>query len=289
MQVHARLSEEVASYRRNQIRNEEFTARALQTGRAQAVMRRVVKIPTVVHVVYKRNADNISKQQIKSQITVLNRDFRAKNQDKSKVPAPWKGLVGDSKIEFQLAKRDPAGKATDGITRTKTNVTAFGSDDSVKKASKGGVAAWPTDRYLNIWVCRLAGNLLGYAQFPGGPKSTDGVVILSTAFGNTGTAKAPFNLGRTATHEVGHWLNLRHIWGDEDGCSGSDKCSDTPNAAGPNTGKPSFPHITCNNGPNGDMFCNYMDYVYDAAMFMFTDGQVGRMNAALAGPRSGVA
>jgi Pregnancy-associated plasma protein-A len=112
-------------------------------------------------------------------------------------------------------------------------------------------------------------------------------VILQSAFGNTGTAAAPFNLGRTATHEIGHWLNLRHIWGDDGtGCTGDDFVADTPNAGGPNYGTPAFPHISCSNGPNGDMFMNYMDYVDDAAMFMFTQGQVDRMQAALDGPRS---
>ena len=129
-------------------------------------------------------------------------------------------------------------------------------------------------------MCQLGGGLLGYAQFPGGPAATDGVVILHTAFGTTGTAAAPFNLGRTATHEIGHWLNLRHIWGDDgNGCTGDDFVADTPNAAGPNTGMPAFPHVTCGNGPNGDLFMNYMDYTDDAGMFMFTNGQVTRMQA----------
>jgi Pregnancy-associated plasma protein-A len=289
MEVHERLSEEFPSYRANQLRIDEFTERSLRTGEAQRAMRRLITIPVVVHVVYKRDVENISKQQINTQISVLNRDYRAANPDKSSVPAPWESLVTDSKVEFKLATRDPRGKQTDGVTRTKTDVSEFGADDTVKKASTGGVAAWPAKKYLNIWVCNLGGGLLGYAQFPGGPARTDGVVILHSGFGTTGTATAPFDLGRTATHEVGHWLNLRHIWGDTMGCSGGDRVADTPNAAGPNYGKPSFPHITCNNGPNGDMFCNYMDYVDDAAMFMFTTGQVGRMNATLAGPRKSFA
>jgi hypothetical protein len=151
------------------------------------------------------------------------------------------------------------------------------------------VDPWPTDRYLNLWVCNLGSNLLGYAQFPGGPAATDGVVILYAAFGTQGTATAPFNKGRTATHEVGHYLNLRHIWGDRNDCTGNDFVTDTPPAGAANFGKPKFPHITCNNGPDGDMFMNYMDYVDDAAMVMFTTGQVARMNATLAGPRKKLA
>ena len=201
------------------------------------------------------------------------------------MPDAWKGLVADSKIKFQLATKDPDGKRTDGIVRVQTDRASFGAGDGVKRASKGGSTAWPTDAYLNLWVCTLGGGLLGYAQFPGGPKATDGVVILNTAFGTEGTAAAPFNLGRTLTHEVGHWLNLRHIWGDTLDCSGGDRVSDTPNCEGPNYGKPTFPVTSCSNGPNGDMFMNYMDYVDDAAMFMFTAGQVARMSACLAGPR----
>ena len=108
------------------------------------------------------------------------------------------------------------------------------------------------------------------------------------AFGTTGTAQAPFDKGRTATHEIGHYFNLRHIWGDTPDCSGSDMVADTPNCAGPNYGTPSWPHITCNNGPNGDMFMNYMDYTDDAAMFMFTAQQVLRMRTALDAARSGL-
>ena len=115
-----------------------------------------------------------------------------------------------------------------------------------------------------------------------------GTLINYLAFGTTGTAQPPFDLGRTATHEVGHYLNLRHIWGDTPDCSGSDMVPDTPNCAGPNTGMPTFPTITCNNGPNGDMFVNYMDYTDDAGMFMFTTQQVLRMRTALETERSGL-
>jgi len=132
-------------------------------------------------------------------------------------------------------------------------------------------------------VCDISGGTLGYAQFPGGSASTDGVVCDYQYFGTNGTATAPFNKGRTATHEVGHWLNLRHIWGDDGtGCTGSDQVTDTPNAAGPNYGCPAFPTVTCSNGPNGDMFMNYMDYTDDACMFMFSSGQVSRMQALFA-------
>ena len=183
-----------------------------------------------------------------------------------------------ARIKFKLHK----------TTRTQTAVSSFTQNDDVKAASSGGIAPYQPQKCLNLWVCPLGDGLLGYAQFPGGPAATDGVVINYKAFGTMGTAAAPFDLGRTATHEVGHYFNLRHIWGDTEDCSGSDMVADTPNCAGPNYGKPSFPTVTCNNGPNGDMFVNYMDYVDDGAMFMFTAQQVTRMRTALDGPRSGL-
>ena len=288
MVVHEKLSEEFPSYRANQDRIEQGIRRSIGTGQALRALRKLLTIQVVVHVVYKLPAENISDAQVKSQIAVLNKDFRATNPDKSKVPPVWNGLVADANLKFALAKKDPSGKATTGITRTTTTRDSFGSGNAVKKKAQGGVDAWPTDRYLNMWVCNLADGLLGYAQFPGGPAATDGVVILYTAFGTSGAARPPFNLGRTATHEIGHWLNLRHIWGDRNDCGGTDFVPDTPNAQLPNTGKPAFPHVSCNNGPNGDMFMNYMDYVDDNAMFMFTPAQVLRMNATLSGPRKKV-
>ena len=276
MQVHFRLLEMDPGFRARQSALEQATARRMAMAPAKW---KVVTIPTVVHVVHHTSAENISVAQVKSQITVLNRDYRKKNPDRTKVPPVWTGLAADVGVKFKLVK----------ITRTHTTRTSFGDDDSVKSAARGGAAPWPTSKYLNVWVCTLGGGLLGYAQFPGGPAKTDGVVILHTAFGTTGVAADPFNLGRTATHEIGHFLNLHHIWGDTNDCSGSDEVSDTPKAQAPNYGKPDFPHISCNNGPNGDMFMDYMDYVDDAAMFMFTQGQAARMNATLAGPRKKLA
>ncbi len=289
MVVHELLAETKPEYRARRLQVEDDVRRSILSGQAMRVAKKLVTIPAVVHVVYRSDDENISNAQVKSQIKTLNADFRATNADKSKVPAPWKGLVTDSKIQFALATKDPRGKKTSGITRTATTVEAFGSDNSVKAKKTGGVNPWPTARYLNIWVCSLGEGLLGYAQFPGGPAATDGVVILNSAFGTGGTASAPFNKGRTTTHEVGHFLNLRHIWGDRNDCSGNDFVADTPAAQQANMGKPKFPQITCNNGPNGDMFMNYMDYVDDDAMVMFTVGQVARMNATLAGPRKKLA
>ncbi|XVV14353.1 zinc metalloprotease [Actinoplanes sp. CA-131856] len=283
--VHRRLLNDSISYRvaRTDIENLAF---AYASGEKRDDRTEVVTIPVVIHVVYSTEEQNVSKEQIDSQIAVLNEDFRAVNPDVKDVPPIWQGLVADLKIEFRLATVDPQGNPTDGVTRRQTTRTSFGGNDTVKFAATGGTDAWPSDRYLNMWVCQLSAGLLGYAQFPGGPAETDGVVITHTGFGKTGTAREPFDLGRTATHEIGHWLNLFHIGGDDGtGCGGTDLVADTPNQSDQNVGRPRFPRITCGNGPNGDMFMNYMDYVDDAAMFMFTKGQLERIDACLAGPR----
>ncbi len=281
-----RLLELDPGYRERLVRIEDATQRRI--ARMNVARLTSVTIPVVVHVIYKESAANISDQQIASQIDVLNADYSAANADLPNVPAPWKSLVGNARIKFKLASRDSAGNNTSGIVRRKTTKEEFGQNETVKRHATGGSDAWDTTKYLNLWVCNLGGGLLGYAQFPGGPADTDGVVIRNTAFGTNGISAKPFNLGRTTTHEIGHFLNLRHIWGDTEDCSGSDLVSDTPKQQLPNYNEPAFPHVSCNNGPNGDMFVNYMDYVDDKAMFMFTNGQIARMRATLAGPRSGL-
>jgi len=277
MAAHMMLLEKHPSFRASQMRLEGATMRRRATGEDLKKAKTAV-IKTVVNVVYKSDEQNVSDAQIKSQIKAMNKDFRATNPDRSKTPTPWKGLVTDARMQFRLVK----------ITRTKTSKGGFSFDDGAKKASTGGIAPFNPKTHLNLWVCALTGGLLGYAQFPGGPASTDGVVINYRAFGTIGTAEAPFNKGRTATHEVGHYFNLRHIWGDTPDCTGSDMVADTPNCAGPNFGTPTWPVVTCNNGPDGDMFVNYMDYTDDAAMFMYTAQQVLRMRTALETTRSGL-
>lgn len=240
----------------------------------------IVTIPVVVHVLYNTAAQNISDAQVQSQLDVLNADFHRLNADLSKVPAAFTSLIGDAGVQFVLAKRDPNGNATTGVVHKSTTATSFDSSDKMKRSSSGGDDAWPAASYLNLWSCNLSGGLLGYAQFPGGAAATDGVAILYSAFGSGGSAAAPYNLGRTATHEVGHWLNLRHIWGDAN--CGNDLVSDTPTQQTSNYGCPTFPHITCSNGSSGDMFMNYMDYTDDACMQMFSSGQGDRMDALFA-------
>lgn len=294
MEVHRRLLNQSVTYqeRRALIDNRAlaYEDQTRSVGRSGIAI-----IPIVVHVVHNPAdpAQNISATQIQSQIDVLNEDFRATNPDISQVPAVWADRVADCNIEFHLASTDPDGNPTDGTTRTPSTVQFFNTElDDVKSSTTGGADPWPSDDYLNIWVCNelrdsIGRIILGYAQFPGGPPSTDGVVVANFCFGKGGTAQAPFDLGRTATHEIGHWLDLRHIWGDDRGsCSGSDLVHDTPNQADATFHSPTFPQISCNNGPNGNMFMNYMDYTDDAAMFMFTNGQSRRMDSCLEGARA---
>jgi Pregnancy-associated plasma protein-A len=232
--------------------------------------RGVLTIPVIVHVVFNTDRQNISDAQVESQIDVLNLDFRAQNPDLANAPAVWRPLATDAQLQFRLAD----------IRRVHTDRASY-VDDKVKFANSGGSPVIDPDRNLNIWVCNLD-EVLGYAYFPGVNPSIDGVVINFECFGTEGTAADPFNLGRTATHEIGHYLNLFHIWGgDTPSCSDSDFVEDTPNQSKPNFNKPPFPQISCNNGPNGDMFMNYMDYVDDDTMFMFTAQQVVRMRTAL--------
>jgi PKD repeat protein len=246
--------------------------------------RAIITIPVVVHVVYNTAAQNISDAQIQSQIDRLNLDYHKLNTDWTNTPAVWQSLVADYEVQFCLASRDPNGNATTGIIRKSTSTTSFSTNDNVKRTANGGDDAWPAASYLNLWVCNLSGGVLGYAQFPGGAAATDGVVITYTGFGTGGTAQAPYNLGRTATHEVGHWLNLYHIWGDDgSGCSGSDQVGDTPNQGPENYGCPTYPHTdACATASPGVMFMNYMDYTDDACMYMFTNGQKTRSLALFA-------
>ena len=230
----------------------------------------VITIPVVVHVLYNNSTENISDAQILSQIQVLNDDFRRFNDDADDT---W-SQAADSEIEFCMATSDPDGNPTDGILRVSTSVSAFGTNDEMKFTSSGGSDAWPASDYLNMWVCDISGGILGYAQFPGGSSATDGVVCDYQYFGTVGAATAPFDGGRTTTHEVGHWLNLRHIWGDGN-CNAEDFVADTPSSDGPNYGC-AVGTVSCS---STDMVQNYMDYSDDGCMNLYTVGQKNRMRA----------
>jgi hypothetical protein len=243
----------------------------------------IIRIPVVVHIVYKNSSDNVSDAQVKSQIEALNRDFRRLNSDTTNTPDRFKALSADVQIEFYLATADPKGRATSGIVRKQTTVSNFLNNDKIKFAAQGGDDAWDSKNYLNIWVGKLISGA-GYASAPGSDASKDGVVVNTNAFGVT-NASGYYNMGRTATHEIGHWLGLKHIWGDAQ--CGDDGVYDTPQQSTYTQTCPTGFRSTCNNGEMGDMYMNYMDYTADACMNLFTQGQKMKMRAGFdeGGPR----
>jgi Pregnancy-associated plasma protein-A/Secretion system C-terminal sorting domain len=252
----------------------------------------VVTIPVVFHVLYKTSIQNISDAQINSQLTILNNDFRKLNSDFSTVvPAAFQGLGADVEIVFCKATRTPAGVASTGIER-KSVPSTFVFENSYYTTA--GLSAWDPTKYLNVWIGRFTNNqLLGFAYLPSAAGlAYDGLCIGDQFFGNTGTATAPFNKGRTATHEIGHYFGLLHPWGDDGSTCGtaanSDGVSDTPATSNPYSGCPTFPNNTnaCTSTTNGSMFMNYMDYVNDACMAFFTAGQKTIMRNTLNGPRA---
>ncbi len=265
----------------------------------------IITIPVVVHVLHRGEnvgtGRNISNAQIQSQIDVLNEDFRRLNPNSANTPAGFLPVAADFGFEFRLACTDPNGFSTDGIIRKHSSIGNFEytrtsgnpnlPDEGAMgiKVGESGSLPWPTDRYLNIWVCCFGDGTLGYATFPADfatRANFDGVVIHTTAMGRVGNVEAPHNGGGTATHEVGHWLDLRHIWGDAN--CGGDFIPDTPPQQSPSSNCPNFPQQTaCNTTANGEMFMNYMDYTDDVCKNIYTNGQRlrSRANFAVGGPR----
>ena len=267
---------------------EQFTQRQLRTpsvavtgeGTTLSTPSTVITIPVVVHVLYNTASENISDEQICSQLTVLNNDYQKRNADTLGIPLFFRSLAANCGFRFKLAGIDTNGLVTTGIIRKHTSIVAFSVNDEMKSSATGGDDPWDRDRYLNIWVCNLQDGILGYSSVVGGSRETDGVVVLYTAFGTTGAAQVPFNLGRTCTHEIGHWLNMIHIWGDAD--CGNDLVADTPPQSAATYGDPSGIVLSCNNAPYGNMYMNYMDFTDDAGMHMFTNGQSDRMRTLFA-------
>ncbi len=257
------------------------TANSTTSATRDTLNNELIIIPVVVHILYKDGIQNISTSQVLSQIDALNKDFSRTNIDALNTPAVFAGLAADVKIKFCLARIDPQGRSTNGIIRKSTGTATFLADDAMKFSAAGGDNAWDSKRYLNIWVCKLFGRSLGYATYPGGPADRDGIVIAYDVFGTSGTVRAPFDKGRTATHEIGHWLGLKHTWGDAN--CGNDGVADTPPQQAYNSGCPGFPRISsCSVNANGDMFMNFMDFTDDACMNMFTQGQKSKMRSLFA-------
>ena len=250
-----------------------------------------VTIPVVVHIIYKTTAEDISDSRVTDQINATNADWAGLNAHSMGSFAT--SLKANTNVQFCLAKRDPSGNTSTGITRTSTTVGPFnisGSSASCsgypeRCASSGGCNAWDVTKYLNIWVCDMGSSLCGISEFPGSTSNNNyyGSTINYLYFGTTGST-APYNLGGTLTHELGHCFNLYHIWGDDGGaCTGTDYCNDTPNQAdatyGPNTGVVTD---ACTTTSPGIMYMNFMDYSDDISYANFTPNQVSRIAAIVA-------
>jgi hypothetical protein len=258
--------------RMNQI--ESFTQKAMLTNR---LVNGKIVIPVVVNVLYRTAAENISDAQIQSQIDVLNEDYTATNPDFNSIPTEFSGVAANVGITFELVQ----------TIRKSTTKSSWGTRDVMKNSKRGGIDPTNPTTTLNMWACTIGSGILGYAQFPGGSAATDGVVIDSNYFGKSSSASYPYNLGRTGSHEVGHWMNLRHIWGDAS--CGNDLVSDTPVHKTSNFGVPTYPYVSTCLPTHNEMTMNYMDYTDDRGMYMFTNGQKSRMSALFVagGARSG--
>ncbi len=269
------LSEELEQYTAEWVKNKPLTSRSKIT------------IPVVVHIVWNKEEDNISDEQVHSQIAALNRDFQLENDNLDIISSSFENIIGNVGFEFCLASSDPEGNPTNGITRTETRFTNIGTrgNSIIYYSEEGGKDAWDTDKYLNIWVAEIP-DILGYASRPGAnSKPEDGVVINTQAFGTVGTVQAPYNLGRTTTHEIGHYFNLLHLEGDNPSCEEDDLVLDTPLQMTRYFGCPDINTFSCG---SQDLVSNFMNYVDDACMALFTKGQADRMHAALNGARSGL-
>lgn len=280
--------EEIKSFIRNTNSDNLFRTNGTQSTNV------VITIPVVFHVLYKNATQNVSDAQILSQLDVLNKDYRKTNTDfSSVVPSVFQGISADMEIVFCKATKTPAGATTTGIVRKSIASSAVFGD--IYYTSTGDTA-WDPTKYLNIWVGILDGDydgILGWAFLPDqAGQPWDGFVCDYRNFGTTGTAAAPYNKGRTCTHEIGHYLGLDHPWGEDDSAcntvANSDGVADTPATNNPYYGCPTFPTNTnaCTATTNGSLFMNYMDYADDACMAMFTNGQKTIVQNTMSGPRA---
>jgi len=245
-----------------------------------------VVIPVVFHVVL-QNTAQVTDAQIIAQLDTLNKDYAGANEDASKILSAFKPLFGKTNIQFCLAQRTPDGDPTNGIVRKTTSTASFGTDDKMKHADTGGDDGWNPEKYYNIWICVLSNGILGYGTFPeSGDPSDDGVVIDIQAL--PGSNLPAYDEGKTLTHETGHFFDLLHIWGDDDGaCTGSDQIADTPNQGDATVGSPTGVKVdNCSPVAPGIMYQNYMDYTNDDQLLLFTIDQVARIETSMTNFRS---
>lgn len=287
---------DVLAYQQELLRNNPSLADKLKAAETFAIQHssinpsartedNIIKIPVVVHILYHTPEEKalITDARVMQQLEILNKCFRRQHADSVNTPARFRALAADCNIEFQLATSTIRKASTTGILRKYTPISKWSMDDKMKFAASQGDDAWDAGSYLNIWVCNLD-KFAGYASFPGGEAIKDGLVIDFDAFGITNTGNG-YDLGKTAVHEIGHWLGLKHLWGDTN--CGDDGVEDTPKQASYTSGCPSGIRITCSNGPDGDMYMNYMDFTNDGCTNLFTRGQRAKMRALFeqGGPR----
>ncbi|HEY4147398.1 MAG TPA: M43 family zinc metalloprotease [Chitinophagaceae bacterium] len=253
----------------------------VSTGTEKAAI--FLTVPVVFHIVLS-NPSLVTDAQIKAQLDTLNKDYAGTNGDTLNIPAWFKPLFGKANIQFALALQTPDGEPTTGIER---NTTSHGPFDvfttDVKHAATGGVDAWNTDNYLNVWICELSSGYLGLATFPDDNDSANqGAMIEYRSI--PGGSFTNYNGGKTLSHEIGHYFNLYHVWGDDNGaCTGTDYVDDTPNQANYTSGCPGTDTVVidaCSLVAPGILYQDYMDYSYDNCLVMFTQDQVARMQAA---------
>ena len=279
--VTAQLGCVTTEHTRLQVINDPLQANAIQ--QAETFIRQVlaspttarlengiIRIPVVIHNLYHTTDQKITDEQAVAQLELLNKAFRRQNADTVKTPAVFKSVAADCEIEFHLATSDPLRRATTGIIRKYTPVSTWIMDDKMKSSAAMGADPWDSRLYLNIWVCPME-KFAGYSSMPGSDAKLDGIVIGLSAFGAG---------QKTLIHEAGHWMGLKHIWGDE--YCGDDGVEDTPKQASYTVGCSTTTRVTCVNGPLGDMYNNYMDFTNDGCMNLFTKGQKARMQAVFA-------